>query len=292
MDASAETQRTVGAGERIDLHTHSHCSDGVLAPAELVAAAAQRAVSLLALTDHDTVAGCAPAAAACRHHGVRFIAGIELTAQWREREIHVVGLGIDLANSALGTHIADLAERRRRRIAAIGVRLTRARLPGEALAAAVLAGSHTPTRTHLARALVAAGFARDEQQAFDRWLGRGGAAHVAGDWPSLAATTQCITAAGGVAVLAHPHRYGASQSALRELCGEFKAAGGEAIEVSLAGMGPNDTECALALARRYQLAGSVGSDFHAPGLPWRPLGRFAKLPEGVTPVTARLAAGP
>ena len=97
-----------------------------------------------------------------------------------------------------------------------------------------------------------------------------------------------ITGAGGHAVLAHPHRYQLSNGALRELCAAFRAAGGTGIEVSIAGMGPNDANRAAALARRSDLAGSMGSDFHEPGLPWRPLGRFVKLPDGIVPMTERL----
>jgi predicted metal-dependent phosphoesterase TrpH len=89
--------------------------------------------------------------------------------------------------------------------------------------------------------------------------------------------------------LAHPHRYRFSQGGLRELVAAFKQAGGEGIEVSLAGMAPKDAERCATLARRYQLAGSIGSDFHEPDLPWRPLGRFAKLPDLITPIAARLA---
>jgi predicted metal-dependent phosphoesterase TrpH len=292
MDAPPEIGAGGPADPRVDFHTHSHYSDGLLPPTALVEAAAQRQVGLLALTDHDTVAGCDEAALACRRHDIRFVAGTELTCGWRGREIHVVGLAIDVRSPALAAYTTDVAERRRQRIDAIGVRLARARLPGPALAAAVLAAHAVPTRTHLARELVAAGFARDEADAFKRWLGPGGTAHIAGEWPDLADATRCITAAGGLAVLAHPHRYRASLGVLRELCTEFKAAGGGGIEVSLAGMGPGDTDRALSLARRFELAGSIGSDFHVPGLPWRPLGRFAKLPDGVTPVTACLPAGP
>jgi predicted metal-dependent phosphoesterase TrpH len=291
MDAPPDSH-TAPADARVDLHTHSSCSDGLLSPTALVDAAAQRHVGLLALTDHDTVAGCDEAARACSTHGIRFVTGTELTCGWQGREIHVVGLAIDVRSPALQAYTADVAERRRRRIDAIGARLTRARLPGATLAAAVLAAHATPTRSHLARELVSGGFARDEADAFDRWLGHGGAAHVAGEWPDLAAATRCITVARGLAVLAHPHRYRASPGALRELCTVFKAAGGRGIEVSLPGMGPDDTERAVSLARRFELAGSIGSDFHVPGLPWRPLGRFAKLPDGVTPVTACLPAGP
>jgi predicted metal-dependent phosphoesterase TrpH len=83
-----------------------------------------------------------------------------------------------------------------------------------------------------------------------------------------------------------------SHGGLRELCAHFKSAGGAAIEVSLSGMGPGDTDRAAALARRFDLAGSTGSDFHAPGLPWRPLGRFAKLPDQIVPITFRLGLSP
>ncbi|HEY4975063.1 MAG TPA: PHP domain-containing protein [Steroidobacteraceae bacterium] len=272
---------------RIDLHTHSNCSDGVLAPAALVALAAQRQVALLALTDHDTAAGCDAARAACQAHAIGFVPGVELTCLWRGREIHVIGLDIDPAHAPFIAHCATVLELRRQRVAAMGERLSRAGLPGEALAAEALAAS-APTRAHLARGLCARGLAASMQAAFDRWLGRGQPGYVAANWPQLAIAVQCIVAAAGVAVLAHPHRYQVSSGVLRELLTEFKAAGGAGLEVSLAGMGPNDADRVATLARRFELAGSIGSDFHEPGLPWRPLGRFAKLPERITPIMARL----
>jgi predicted metal-dependent phosphoesterase TrpH len=274
--------------ERIDLHTHSHHSDGLLSPVELVALARQRQVSLLALTDHDTTAGCAAAAAACAHSGIRFLPGVELTAQWRGREIHVVGLGVDAAQPRLLAHLADMARRRRSRLADICARLGRAGLDGAGLAASVAAAKPVPTRTDLARELVRRGLAADLASAFKRWLGRDRPGHAPIDWPELEATVGQITAAGGHAVLAHPHHYRFSNGALRELAAAFRAAGGTGVEVSLAGMGPNDASRAAALARRCDLAGSIGSDFHEPGLPWRPLGRFAKLPDGIVPMTERL----
>ncbi|MFI4914755.1 MAG: PHP domain-containing protein [Steroidobacterales bacterium] len=274
--------------ERIDLHTHSSCSDGLLSPAELIAAASARRVQLLALTDHDTVSGCDLARRLCEPLGLRFIAGAELTASWREREIHIIGLKLDVTDSQLQCHTEQLQRQRHARVEAIGARLTHTGLPGAALVAPALTGAAAPTRAHVARALVAAGAAADVQDAFDRWLNRGRPAYVATRWPALEATVQCIGLAGGLAVLAHPHRYRLSNTALRELCHEFKTAGGAGIEVSLAGMGPNDAANAASLARRFELCGSIGSDFHEPGLPWRPLGRFAKLPEGVTPITTRL----
>jgi hypothetical protein len=273
--------------ERIDLHTHSNCSDGTLSPAQLIALGVQRRVELLALTDHDSVSGCEAARAACAGTAIRFVAGAELSCQWRDREIHIVGLELDIADAQLGAHFAAVLERRRERMRAMTQRLARAGLPGPELAEMMLSVA-LPTRTHLARALCELGVADGVQQAFDRWLKRGRPGYVAAQWPTLATAVRRIRGAGGIPVLAHPHRYRMSHGVLRELVAEFKTAGGEAIEVSLPGMAAGDADRAASLARRFGLAGSVGSDFHEPDLPWRPLGRFAKLPDLITPIAARL----
>ena len=271
--------------ERIDLHAHSHCSDGVLSPTELVALAAARQVGLLALTDHDTLAGCAEAARACATHGITFLSGSELTASWRGREIHVIGLRLAADTLELVAQLRGVLAQRIERVRAIGQRLERCGLPGEEMAAAVLAQPGTPTRLHLARELVQRGHAADIDDAFDRWLGRGKRAAVPVEWPGIEAACAAIRAAGGLAVLAHPHRYQLSAGALGELCAQFRDAGGQGIEVNLPGLSPAAASRAASLARRYGLAGSCGSDFHFPGQPWRPLGRFDKLPEGVVPIT-------
>jgi predicted metal-dependent phosphoesterase TrpH len=273
--------------ERIDLHTHSSCSDGALAPAALVALALQRRVELLALTDHDSIGGCEAARAACAGTAIRFVAGAELSCQWRDREIHVVGLELDIDDAELRAHFAAMLARRRDRMQAMTQRLARAGLPGPALAEMTLSVA-LPTRTHLARALCQLGIAEDVQQAFDRWLSRGRPGYVAAQWPMLETAVQRIRGAGGIPVLAHPHRYRMSNGVLRELVAEFKAAGGQGLEISLPGMASGDADRAASLARRFELAGSVGSDFHEPDLPWRPLGRFAKLPDLITPIAARL----
>ena len=274
--------------ERIDLHTHSTCSDGALSPVELVGLAATRQVELLALTDHDTLAGCAAAAQACATHGIAFLYASELTALWRGREIHIVGLRLDPHSPVLVAHLRGVLAQRAERIRAIGARLTRCGLAGAEMSAAVLAQPGTPTRMHLARLLVERGHANDVDDAFRRWLGRGQRAAVPAEWPGLGVVVAAIAAAGGLAVLAHPHRYKAGAGTLAELCGQFREAGGQGIEVNLPGLAPADAGRAASMARRFGLAGSSGSDFHVPGLPWRPLGRFAKLPEGVVPITERL----
>jgi predicted metal-dependent phosphoesterase TrpH len=276
--------------ELIDLHTHSSFSDGTVEPAALVELAAVRGLRVLALTDHDSTAGLPAAGAACRLRGIGFVAGVEITAGWRGQEIHVVGLGIDAGNPALQQHLDRLLATRRTRIAAIGERLRRnPRFAAADPTQAVLGTAAVPTRTHVARALVAQGAARTTQDAFDRYLGRGCSGYVPQEWPAVAEAVAAIRAAGGHAALAHPHRYKLSAGALRNLCGEFAECGGSALEVSLPGLSPGDADRLARLARQYLLAGSAGSDFHEPGLPWRPLGRFAKLPEGIEPLLPRLA---
>jgi predicted metal-dependent phosphoesterase TrpH len=185
---------------------------------------------------------------------------------------------------------------RRQRIERLAERLTAQGLPGSALASTALAAP-TPTRQHLARALCAQGFAASISQAFERYLlprsARGAGRQApeppeTAQWPQLEALCACIESAGGVAVLAHPHRYGFSGAALNGLVQQFKGAGGTGLEVSLPGMSPAQADLAARLARRWDLAGSIGSDFHDPGLPWRPLGRFAKLADAIRPITASL----
>jgi predicted metal-dependent phosphoesterase TrpH len=272
----------------VDFHTHSHFSDGVLAPDELVARASERKVSVLALTDHDTTAGLAAARAACAARGLEFVPGIELSAMWRGQTIHLVGLEIDADNPQLRAHTAMVLERRQARLDAIGERLEkRARLPGRELAA-IACRSAAPTRMHLARLLVERGFARDTQEAFDRWLNNGRAGHVPVEWPSLEEAMKVLRDSGAISVLAHPHRYRASAGQLRELTAAFAQQGGAALEASMAGMSPNDADRIASLCRRFGLHASMGSDFHDPAVPWNPLGRWLKLAAGLEPVTQLL----
>ena len=273
----------------VDFHTHSHYSDGVLAPAELVERARQRNVGILALTDHDTIAGLDEARAACATSGIRFVDGMELSAGWRGQTIHIVGLKFDVAHAGLAAHLSSVLERRRTRLREIGERLEkRARLPGRELAATAAAVT-APTRLHLARALVARGLARDTQEAFDRWLNHDKAGHVPPEWPSFTDVMTVLRDCGALPVLAHPHRYRLSAGGLRELTAAFVQEGGAALEASMAGMSPNDADRIASLCRRFHLHASLGSDFHDPSVPWNPLGRWLKLAAGLEPITHRLS---
>jgi len=268
----------------IDLHTHSSCSDGSLTPGELVERAAAAGVRVLALTDHDTLAGVAEAHAAAERIGIRLVPGVELSACWRHQSIHVLGLWIDPDSAALRPALEGQAERRRARMRSMCTALSKLKLPGDELLAAVEAQPGIPTRSHLAAALVRQGHVRRIQDAFRKYLGRGAPAHVAADWPALEEVVGWAREAGGVACLAHPARYLLSSGGRKRLVADFAAAGGTALEVVSGGNGAQNAAVCAALALAFGLRGSVGSDFHGPQLAWNPLGRLAKLPSGIDPV--------
>jgi 3',5'-nucleoside bisphosphate phosphatase len=271
-------------GLNIDLHTHSNCSDGVLTPAELVARAAAAGVQVLALTDHDTVAGLEQAQRSAGVLGVRLVPGVEISASWRAQSLHVLGLWVDPASAELCSVLRTQGERRSERMRKMCARLEKQGLPGSELLAAVQASPGVPTRMHLANALVAGGHVDSADQAFRKYLGAGKSANVAAEWPALGIVLGWIRAAGGVASLAHPARYALSSGARRQLIGDFVAAGGAALEVVTGANGAQHVEAVSALAVKFGLLGSVGSDFHDPKHTWNPLGRSLKLPDCVSPV--------
>ena len=268
----------------VDLHLHSSASDGILEPAALVTHAAACGVRLMALTDHDTVAGLDEAGAAAARQGVTLVTGVELSVDWRGRSLHVLGLAFDPGALPLVRGLRQLQAIRQERARQVAARLAAAGAPGAAALEMVLSAGRLPTRMHFARALVALGAATDVATAFDRWLARGRPGYFAATWPSLEEATGWVAAAGGAAVIAHPMRYTLSAGALREMCGEFAAAGGRGIEVVTGGGGTRHRDQAVSLAVRCGLEGSVGSDFHDPAIPWNPPGRLAKLPGSVRPV--------
>ena len=271
-------------GATVDLHTHSICSDGSLAPAELVQRATAAGVDVLALTDHDTIAGLEEAQQAAARARIRLVPGVELSASWRSQSIHVLGLWIDPGSARLQGMLATQADRRRVRMRRICSALSKLGLPGAALLAAVEANPGLPTRSHLAEALLAGGHVSRADDAFRKYLGAGRAAHFAAEWPALAEVVAWIRDAGGIASLAHPVRYALSAGARRQLLADFVAAGGGALEVVTGGNGAQHSETCAMLAVKFGLLGSIGSDFHNPQRTWNPLGRLAKLPDCVVPV--------
>lgn len=268
----------------IDLHTHSTASDGILSPASLVQLAKQKNITHLALTDHDTITGSAEAAIASEKAGIKLIHGVEISVTWQKKLFHIVGLNIDPANNLLNEGLIQLQSIRRKRAQLMGERLAKKKITGLFEQAQALAGEGMITRTHFARALVEKGYARDVSSVFSAYLKPGKPGYVSTEWAPLEQAVGWIKAAGGVAVIAHPGRYRLSGSWMRRFLRAFKEAGGAGIEIVYGQANPVDINNARRHAVAFDLAGSIGSDFHTPENRWNRFGCLPLLPEGVLPV--------
>ena len=266
-----------------DLHTHTNASDGQLSPGELLAEAEAAGVQLLAITDHDTLAGYAALTPGLAT-GCRIIAGIELSTTWRKTGIHVVGLNIDLDNAELLAGVTRQRNARRERAQIIATKLEKLGFRDVLQGAAQLAGAAEVSRPHFARYLVESGQIKSMQDAFRKHLGPGKPGDVREMWASLDDVIGWIHAAGGVAVLAHPAKYKLTNLKLEELTSDFRAAGGDALEVISGQQDLSVTTRLGKLAARHNLLASCGSDFHQPGQSWARLGVVATLPRSCAPV--------
>ena len=270
--------------EHYDLHCHSTASDGALSPSALVYRAHQQGVSVLALTDHDTTMGLSQARSCAADLGLCLINGIELSASWQNKCLHIIGLGIDPDYEPLATATAQLRTSRLERAVKIAEKLEKKRITGALVGVQKAAGDGMITRSHFANFLLSQFHVSTQQEAFDRYLGKGKPAYVSTTWAEMALAIQWITQSGGVAVLAHPLRYQLTASWMKRLLGAFKDAGGQGIEVITGRTNPDEIKLLANYASSFGLAGSVGSDFHNPVNPWLELGRLAPLPETVQPV--------
>jgi 3',5'-nucleoside bisphosphate phosphatase len=270
---------------RYDLHCHSTLSDGLLTPSEVVRRAAERGVAVLALTDHDEVAGLAEARVAAREAGVQFIEGSELSVTWRDHTVHIVALGVDPENSLLANGLETVRTTRDARARRIAQSLAASGIP-DALegALAYVTSERLISRTHFARHLIDAGHARDMKEAFKRFLTTGKPGYVPHTWATLSDAVGWIHAAGGQAVIAHPGRYKLTNVELRALITEFRDLGGDALEVVSPSHTPAQYTEFAALARAFGLKGSCGTDFHGPGESRLDFGELPPLPAGVDPV--------
>ena len=267
-----------------DLHCHSTASDGALSPTELVKRAAENAVTTLALTDHDTTMGLTEAKICADELGINLISGIELSSQWEKVGIHIVGLNINPQHEALQKVIAELHIMRTERAEKIALKLAKKGIPDALSAVQKAANNETITRVHFANFLVSQAYVSTVSEAFDRYLGDGKSAYVSTTWTPLETAVQAIRDAGGIPIVAHPLRYKLTATRMRKLLGAFKNAGGLAIEVVTGRYNPDEMRVLANYANQFELAGSVGSDFHSPANPWIELGRVAPLPASVKPV--------
>jgi 3',5'-nucleoside bisphosphate phosphatase len=277
-------ENTSNMVEKYDLHCHSTASDGALSPTQLMGRAHEQGVTALALTDHDTTAGLQEAQHCAAETGIHLISGIELSTNWQDKCLHIVGLNINPQCPRLCAATQQLQKTRIERAEKIADKLAKKHIPGALDAVLKAAGKGMVTRSHFADFLVSQNHVSAQQEAFDRYLGKGKPAYVATEWVDLSVAIECINQSGGVAVLAHPLRYKLTAAWMKRLLSAFKGFGGQGMEVVTGRNNPDEIRILSDYALRFELAGSVGSDFHNASNPWLELGRLAPLPVKIKPV--------
>ena len=247
---------------KADLHMHSTASDGQFTPEEVVRLAAEAGTQILALTDHDSAEGVPRALEAAQRIGVLLIPGIEMGCSCGlSREVHILGYGVDPAHELFVRHCSEKAERRQARAAAMVERLNEAGVAIR-LEDVVAMARGVVSRTHIARALVDAGYANSAPAAFDKYLKPGKCGYVPRPEFRVSEAIDIIQRTGGVAVLAHPMELAMSDANMESLICEWKSQGLAGMEVYHPSTGNQHVPFLLGLARREGMLVTGGSDFH------------------------------
>ncbi len=242
----------------VDLHIHSTTSDGELGPSEVVRLARQLDLACIALTDHDTTDGVSEAQAAGQRLGVEVIAGVEINSEGEHGDAHILGYFLDIGYTPLQDQLLAIRDARVGRARGMLKKLAELGLPLEWEAVMAFAGDAASiARPHVARALVQAGYVGSTQEAFDKYISNEGPAYVNRLRLEMREAIGLIREAGGVAVLAH-----AGESGLIHLVPSLVEAGLDGVEVYYPDHTPEQQAELLALAARYNLVVTGGSDFH------------------------------
>jgi 3',5'-nucleoside bisphosphate phosphatase len=267
-----------------DLHLHTQFSDGTFTPEELVAHAQRHGLACIALTDHDTVEGCARAATASASAGLEFIPGAELTAEHADTEVHIIGYFLDPQNPVLIGKIAKFQAVRQNRIREMVAALNLVGIPLRAETVFALANCKSPGRPHVARALVKEKLIGSLDEAFERYLKKGRPAWVPKTKMSALEAVELIHQAGGLAVMAHP-----GLNRTDEIIPALVEAGMDGIECFHTKHSPVMAGRYLELAGKFHLLVTGGSDCHGFSKN-KPLIGTVKLPyEHVEKLKAKVA---
>lgn len=270
---------------KIDLHSHTHHSDGKLSVAQLLMRAEQMQVDVLAITDHDCVGAIAEAETilASSKQKLRLISGTEISTKWHGFEIHILGLEVDHKCPVFLQRLSTQLAKREVRAEKICEKLSNIGIHNILPKAQAMVTSGCISRAHIAQVLVDEGKCTHFQQAFTQYLGKNKKAYVVPDWISIEESVTWIHDAGGKAVIAHPFHYDMTTKWLRRLASEFAAYSGDAMEVQHPNLAKAKHDLMVDVAINAGLMGSAGSDFHAPSK-WTELGRRLTIPEHLTPI--------
>ncbi|HEY33446.1 MAG TPA: PHP domain-containing protein [Dehalococcoidia bacterium] len=244
---------------RVDLHLHSTASDGRFSPAELIHKAVDEGLTVISLTDHDTVDGVAPALEAARAFPqLRLIPGVEISTYISEGEVHILGYFIDYIDGSLQASLEQMRNSRWERAQKMVAKLNKLGCPIEWERVQEIAGSGAIGRPHIAQALIEKGYIESFKEAFTKYIGRDGPAYVERYKITPAGAVELVIQAKGLPVLAHPLTVPEPE----RIATELKAVGLIGIEAYYAAYTAEDVERLVSMANRHSLITTGGTDFH------------------------------
>lgn len=256
----------------IDLHVHTTASDGTFTPEEVVKLALERQLSVLAITDHDTVSGVEEAIVTAKGHDITIVPGVEISCFYDKTEIHMLGLFIDWRNETFAKNLEEMREHRKDRNERMVVRMNEDGIP-VTLEKLQFEGKDTViTRAHFARFLEQEGYAKSKDEAFKKYVREGCPYYLPREYIPYETAIDWIHEAEGLAILAHPYLYGFKEHKVRKMLEDLKEAGLDGLEAYHSSMNQGQSNLLREYGKRYNLLISGGSDFHGNNKPYVHLG--------------------
>lgn len=258
--------------DKIDLHVHTTASDGTMRPRDVTSLAAMLGLKAIAITDHDSVSGIDEAGEAGALLGVSIIPGIEISAEYKGKEVHVLGYFLDHTSPKLREYMNWVHAQREIRLRAMAEKLQKKGFDVDYDEIAKAHPGATPGRPHLAQRLIELGVVSSVNEAFRRYLDKGRSCYVPRNYISLADAAKLIHSCGGICVLAHPLQYGFDRAELDSLAKSAADLGFKGMEIHYSGYTQKDMDKLYTLAEKYTLLPTGGSDFHGENKPEAKLG--------------------